>query len=108
MINDILLLLPLVILVVWACGLLLVDAFIPDERKRLTPSLAALGLLISLGFSLAQAGTEASAFNGMVTVDGFSVFLSVVLLLTGLAGVALAYDYLKRLGIDRGENSNNT
>ena len=45
MVNDIVLILPLVTLVVWACGLLIVDLFVPDERKSLTAGLAALGLV---------------------------------------------------------------
>ncbi len=39
----------------------------------------------------------------MVVVDGFAVFLNVLFLASGLAGVALAYDYLKRMGIEKGE-----
>ena len=39
----------------------------------------------------------------MVVVDGFAVFLNVLFLGSGLAGIALAYDYLKRMGIERGE-----
>jgi NADH-quinone oxidoreductase subunit N len=103
MLNDILSILPLILLVVWACVLLLVDLFIPRDRKGLTALFAALGLLASLAISLTQIGRVESAFNGMVTIDGFSVFLSITLLATGLMGVALAYDYLKRMGIERGE-----
>ncbi len=103
MVNDIVLILPLVTLVVWACGLLIVDLFVPDERKSLTAGLAALGLVVSMVLALTQLGTEAAAFNGMVIVDGFAVFLIVVLAITGLFGIALSYDYLKRTGIERGE-----
>jgi len=103
MVNDVILILPLVILVIWASALLLVDAFFLRERKGLTALLAALGLVTSLIATLAQIGQEASAFSGMVMVDGFSIFLTVVLLFTGLAGIALSYDYLRRMGIERGE-----
>ena len=47
MLIDILSILPLVLLVVWACALLLVDLFIPRDRKGLTALFAALGLLAS-------------------------------------------------------------
>jgi NADH-quinone oxidoreductase subunit N len=103
MLNDILSILPLVLLVVWACALLLVDLFIPRDRKGLTALFAALGLLVSLVVSITQIGTSDTAFNGMVTIDGFAVFLTITLLVTGLMAVALAYDYLKRMGIERGE-----
>jgi len=39
----------------------------------------------------------------MVVVDDFSNFLNVLLLVSGLAGIALAYDYLKRTNIQHSE-----
>ena len=95
--------LPYTILTAWACVLLLVDLFIPKDRKGITALLAALGLAITLGFTLAQIGTERAAFNNMVVLDGFSTFINALLLVSGLLGVALAYGYVKRMGIERGE-----
>lgn len=100
---DFYVLLPLILLVVWACALLLVDLFIPKERKWLTAMLAAFGLALSLGFTLSQVGRENTGFNGMVVLDGFSVFVNALLLVSGLLGVALAFGYVKRMGIERGE-----
>jgi NADH-quinone oxidoreductase subunit N len=100
---DFYVLLPFIILIVWACVLLLADLFIPKERKWLTAMLAAFGLALTLGFTLSQLGRENTGFNNMVVLDGFSVFVNALLLLTGLLGVALAYGYVKRMGIERGE-----
>lgn len=100
---DFYVLLPLILLVAWACALLLADLFIPRERKWLTALLAALGLALTLGFTLSQLGLQNSGFKGMVMVDGFSVFVNALLLLAGLLGVALAYGYVRRMGIERGE-----
>ena len=100
---DFYVLLPLIILVTWACGLLLADLFIPRERKWLTALLAALGLALTLGFTLSQIGLENTGFKEMVVVDGFSVFVNALLLLSGLLGVALAFGYVKRMGVERGE-----
>ncbi len=83
--------------------LLLVDLFIPKERKGWTALLAAVGLAGALGMALAQAGLERTGFNGMVTLDRFSVFMDALFLGSGLLGIAIAYGYLKRLGIERGE-----
>src|SRR3990170_215437 len=94
---------PLNLLVIWACALLLVDLFIPKDRKGLTAVFAAIGLVVAMGFSLAQIGNEVVAFNGMIVVDGFAVFLTLLFLGSGLVGVAVAYDYLKQQGIERGE-----
>ncbi|MBC8334632.1 MAG: NADH-quinone oxidoreductase subunit N [Anaerolineae bacterium] len=102
-INNLKPILPLIVLTVWAVALLLVDLFIPKERKGLTALLAAAGLALTIGFALAQTGQTGLGFNGMVVLDGFSTFLNVLLLVTGLMGISLAYGYLKRMGIERGE-----
>ena len=102
-IENLKVILPLVVLVVWACALLLVDLFIPKGRKGWTALLAAVGLVGALGLTITQNGKLGSGFNGMVMVDGFSVFLNILFLGSGLAAIALAYDYLKRRGIERGE-----
>jgi NADH-quinone oxidoreductase subunit N len=100
---DFYILLPLIILTAWACALLLADLFIPKERKGITAFFAALGLAVTLGFSLTQIGREGTGFNGMVTLDGFSTFTSALILISGLLGVSLAYGYIKRMGLERGE-----
>ena len=95
--------LPLLLLTGWACVLMLLDAFIPAERKDLTAGLAALGIVVALGALAPRFGQTTEAFGGMLVVDGFGSFLDVVFLGSGLLGIALAYDYLKRMGIERGE-----
>ena len=100
---DLSIILPTIVLVAWACALLLVDLFIPNGRKGWTALLAAVGLAGAMGITLAQAGRSTTGFNGMVTLDGFSSFLNVLFLSSGLLGIAIAYGYLKRMGIERGE-----
>jgi len=101
--SDLRTILPTILLVAWACGLLLVDLFIPRGRKGWTALLAAVGLAGALGVTLAQAGRELSAFGGMVVLDGFSSFLNALFLASGLLAIAIAYGYLKRMGLERGE-----
>ena len=101
--KDFYILLPLIILIAWACALLLADLFIPKNRKGITAFLAALGLAVTLGFTVTQIGRSGAGFNGMVTLDGFSTFTSALILISGLLGIALAYGYIKRMGIERGE-----
>jgi NADH-quinone oxidoreductase subunit N len=101
--TDLLILLPNILLVIWACALLIADLFIPKSRKGITATLAAFGLAMVLGIVLAQSGREFTAFNDMIVVDRFSTFLNVIFLATGLFGIAIAYEYLKRMGIERGE-----
>jgi len=60
-------------------------------------SLAALGLAAGMGLTIMYAGQTGFAFSGMIVQDGFSSFLQVLFLATGLLGVALAYGGLRAL-----------
>ncbi len=106
-VNDLLqnmnVILPLAVLIAWSCILLIVDLTIPKGHKGWTAVMAAFGLVLCLGLSIAQFGRATTGFNGMVINDGFSNFLNILFLSSGLAGIAVAYDYLKRMDIDRGE-----
>jgi NADH-quinone oxidoreductase subunit N len=93
----------LAVLIAWSCVLLIVDLFIPKERKSLTALLAALGLIVCLALTILRVGQPTTAFGGMVIIDGFSSFLIILFLSSGLAGIVLAYDYLKRMDIEKGE-----
>lgn len=101
--NDLLAILPFLILVAWAILLIVADLFIPRERKGIMALLTGVGLLVALGFAVARVGGQTVAFNGMIIYDGFAVFLTVLFLGSGLAAVALSYDYFQRLEIDRNE-----
>lgn len=101
--TDFYSLLPYLILTVWASVLLIVDLFIPKNRKTITAMLSALGIAVTLGYSVTQIGITGKGFNNMVALDGFSTFANILLLLSGLLGIALAYGYTKRMNIERGE-----
>ena len=58
---------------------------------------------MALGFVLASSGSTILGFNQMVVLDGFASFLQVLFLVSGLATVALAYDYVQRMNINYGE-----
>lgn len=94
--------LPLLFLTAWACILLLVAAF-AAKRHGLMAALTLVGLLATAFFLLARFGVEAEAFGGMYVTDGFSSFLSLVLVLGGVLTVAVSYDYLTRMNLARGE-----
>jgi NADH-quinone oxidoreductase subunit N len=100
---DLYSILPVMIVAGWALLLLVVDLWIPRNRKGLTAFLAALGLAIALGFVLASSGNIIQGFNQMVVMDGFARFMQVLFLVAGMAVIALAYDYVQRMGIHYGE-----
>lgn len=100
---DIYSILPVMIVAGWALLLLVVDLWIPRNRKGITALLAAVGLSIALGFVLASSGSTILSFNQMVVLDGFASFMQVLFLVSGMAAVALAYDYIQRMNINHGE-----
>ena len=102
---DALTILPVILLIVWAMVVLLADLWIPKGKKGWTAILAAVGIITAAVLTLLQANKPQTGFGGMIEVDGFAVFLNVIFLGSGLAGVAIAWHYLKGLSIDRGEYS---
>ena len=101
--------LPVILLVLGACILLVADLFIPRDRKRLTVALAAFGIglplvlsLLSLG-EVIDLGSGDDAFTGMYRADALTDAISVAALTVALLGVLVAYDYLERTGMQRGE-----
>src|SRR5512135_1238445 len=101
--SDLSAILPVVFLVGWTLLLVLVDLWVPAQRKGITALLAALGLAVSLGLVIYRSGQSQVALSGMAVVDGFGSFLNVIFLASGLVAIPLAYDYLKRMKIERGE-----
>lgn len=101
--------LPVILLALGACVVLIADLFIPRERKRLTAWLAAIGIGVSLALSLLSLGGVITlgegdtAFAGMYRADRLTDAISVAALITALLGVMVAYDYLERTRIQRGE-----
>ncbi len=101
--SDIISFLPFIALLTVAILLIVVDLWVPKERKYITALLAAAGLVVSMVLTILQVGTSATAFNAMVRQDAFSQVLSLIFQVAGLGGLALAYDYLKRMELQRGE-----
>jgi NADH-quinone oxidoreductase subunit N len=104
--NDLMIILPPLIVTAWAILLLVVDLFIPANRKGYTALFAALGLAAGLGADLALGGSSTHfepGFQGMAVLDGFAVYANILILASGLLGVAFAYDYLRRMSLNRGE-----
>jgi len=101
--------LPATLLALGACVLLLIDLFIPRDRKVLTVWLAAVGLAVSLVLTLLSLGgviefsDNQDAFSGMFVADRFTDAINVVVLVSALLSIMAAYDYLQRTGMQRGE-----
>lgn len=102
-ISDLYSILPVLVLIVWALFLLLADLWLSKHAPTWTPLLAVVGLLLALGSALFLGGKSLSGFGGFIVVDGFSSFLQPLFAAIGILAIGLAFDYLKRLQINRGE-----
>lgn len=101
--NDIYSILPAAFLIAWALIILLLDLWISKRSPVVTPVLAVLGLIASIFTSVFFTGNISTGFGGFILVDGFSRFLVPLFAVTGILAIGLAYDYLKRTGVQRGE-----
>jgi NADH-quinone oxidoreductase subunit N len=102
--TDLTAILPILVLAGYSCALMLVDLFIPDDRKLWTAWLAFLGLAIAaLSMIFWPLGGQLVAFNGMLIADGYAMFLNFIFLLSAGLTVLLAINYLPRYGLERGE-----
>ena len=101
--TDLLPLIPFIVIAGWACALLLIDLFIPKDRKGITAILAAVGLVTSIVLVILNFNETSVAFDGMIVQDGFSSFLQLIFLSVGIIAIAQAYDYIQRRKIVRGE-----
>jgi NADH-quinone oxidoreductase subunit N len=101
--------LPVTLLAFGACIFLLVDLFIPKERKYITAWLTAAGISVSLVLSLLMLtdvinwGEGKETFFGLFIADQFSHAVDVAALITALLGVMVAYNYLNKIERQRGE-----
>jgi NADH-quinone oxidoreductase subunit N len=99
--SDLLPALPFLIISLWAIMLLMFDLFITN--KGTIAIMSAAGVTLALVTVIVRFGSDQVAFDGMIVADSFSDFLQIVVLATALLGIAVAYDYLRRMNMERGE-----
>ncbi len=98
--------LPGVMLVFGTLILVLIDLFLPAERKSWTPIAACIGIGVSFVVNLfvfSPAEGQQVALSGMFVADAFTGFLNAVILVATLISILLSWDYLNRADIHRGE-----
>ncbi|MCI0399507.1 MAG: NADH-quinone oxidoreductase subunit N [Chloroflexi bacterium] len=105
---NLLLVLPFLIVAGWATLLMVVDLFIPEDRKRWLAWLSLAGIVAAFIQTAGLWGYNAGTFTPaegapMLLVDNYSNFLNAVFLLTGFLTVLISVNYLSRTGLQRGE-----
>lgn len=101
--NDLIALLPQLILITVALVVLLVDLFIRVEQRRVLAWLSLLGIAGALVATLTIPTFDGPMVQDMMRVDVLAKFLNVVFLLGGGFTLMLSADYLERQGVARGE-----
>jgi NADH-quinone oxidoreductase subunit N len=97
---------PETILSVVAMALLLVNVFVPTERKAYLGYLSLLGIIVTFFpiFSGWNAPLELqSGFNGSVLQDNFSLFFKGIFLIAAALSILISDQYMEREGCNRGE-----
>jgi NADH-quinone oxidoreductase subunit N len=95
--------LPGLSLALGACVLLLIDLFIPTNRKDITAWLSIAGLVVAAIFTIPDFAGAKTAFNGMYISDPFTGLINLTALATAFVSILAAFDYMRRAKIERGE-----
>lgn len=106
--SDTLVIMPELMLTLFACFALVIDVLLPRERRGLVAQFC----LIGIGFSAVSLWmlygelrpfSAQTAFYGTVVVDGFAVVFKSIFLLAALLSIILSMRYLDTEGMQRGE-----
>jgi len=101
--QDVLRLMPEIILSLSGILLMLIEPFLSGARRTLIVTLAALGSGLALVSTIYPATLPGTAFSGLLRIDGFSVFVHVVVEAVAFLVIIGSADYLDREKIQHGE-----
>lgn len=101
---DLTLVLPEILLAVYAMAMLLVAVYTTKDGLASTLTWMTAAIMAALGLWIATTGEGAtSAFNGMLMQDGFARFAKVTILLSAAAVLIMSEAYMKSRGLLRFE-----
>src|ERR1700739_4133208 len=101
--EDILRLMPEIILSLSGILLMLIEPLLTRARRSVLVGLAALGSGLALVSTIYPEMLPGTAFSGLLRVDGFSVFVHVVVEAVAFLVIVGSADYLDREHIQHGE-----
>jgi NADH-quinone oxidoreductase subunit N len=103
--RDALLILPEIVLAVWASLILTVDLFVERSKSshRLMLILSLIGVFLAMVATLTLAGQNTTAFFGTVVVDNFAVFFKVIFLIAAGLVLLSAESLIERVGENAAE-----
>jgi NADH-quinone oxidoreductase subunit N len=102
-VPDLLPALPEIVTVCAAMALLLIGVFRGEHSARFVSWLAVLVLIVVIYVAISGGGDRRVGFSGLFVVDGFGLFMKVLVLIGSAASIILAMAYNEREGIARFE-----
>jgi NADH-quinone oxidoreductase subunit N len=102
LLNDMIGLGPVILLFFAAMAVLIIEAMTRDQERWHLAALSSLAILGALALVVDTSGST-TIFSGMVSLDAYGRFFSVVFGISGLLVVLLSPDYLKKIGVEFGE-----
>lgn len=99
---DLIALAPVLVLTVFAMGVLLLDLF-AGKNKTLLAFVSLVGLLMTALAAFAKIDLPAHSFNNSYIVDHLSVFFIIIFTISSALAILLSIDFNKREGIKAGE-----
>ena len=94
---------PELVLSLTAMVLLLLTVFLKKEDRRVIPYLSLAGVAVSLILCFSLWGQSQYAFNRMVVLDNYSLFLKAIFLVTAGLTILMSIRFLKVEGFEHGE-----
>jgi NADH-quinone oxidoreductase subunit N len=103
--RDAFLILPEIVLAVWASLILTIDLFLDRSKAshRLMLVLSLIGVFLAMVATLVLAGQNTTAFFGTIVVDNFAVFFKVIFLLAAGLVLLSAENLIERVGENAAE-----
>ena len=100
------LIMPEVLLLLFACGALVLDVLLPRKQKHLVAWFSIAGLLVSLVslyFVYTSVGSAKTGFFGMIVIDSYAVVFKSMFLIGATLAILLSIKYLDEEDEQRGE-----
>ena len=94
---------PELVLSLTAMVLLLLTVFLNKEGRKVIPYLGLAGVAVALILCFSLWGQSQYAFNRMVVLDNYSLFLKAIFLVTAGLTILMSIRFLKMEGFDHGE-----
>ena len=102
-VTDLVVIAPALVLTGFALVILLLSAFVRAHQRGFLGYTALAGVVAAMVSLYWGIGREASAFSGMVRMDPFAFFFTLMIGIIALLTILASLGYAKREGIDFGE-----